>query len=72
VGRFVTAYGKEKSNQIRIIYAYFFELEIMDTKVKETKLLGSLMPSHPDLIPIIQNFREKYNIPEISLVVLRV
>ena len=35
--------------------------------MKETKLLGTLMPSHPDLIPIIQAFREKYNLPEISL-----
>jgi len=38
----------------------------MDTKMKETKLLGSLMPSYPDLIPILQNFKEKYNIPELT------
>jgi len=34
--------------------------------MKESKLLGTLLPSHPDLIPIIQAIREKYNLPEIS------
>jgi hypothetical protein len=59
-------------NQIRMGFANIDTLEIMDTKIKETKLLGSLIPSHPDLIPIIQNFKEKYNIPEINPGVLRV
>jgi hypothetical protein len=34
--------------------------------MKETKLLGSLLPSHPDAIPIIEKIREKYQLPEIS------
>jgi hypothetical protein len=34
--------------------------------MKETELLGTLLPSHPDFIPILQAIREKYNLPEIS------
>jgi hypothetical protein len=34
--------------------------------MKEAQFLGSLLPSHPNLIPIIQAIREKYNLPEIS------
>lgn len=34
--------------------------------MKETKLLGSLMPSHPDAKPIIDTLRKKYQLPEIS------
>jgi hypothetical protein len=34
--------------------------------VKETKFLGTLLPSHPDFFPIIYAIREKYNFPEIS------
>jgi hypothetical protein len=34
--------------------------------MKETKLLGKLMPGHPDLFPIIENIREKYQIPEVD------
>jgi hypothetical protein len=34
--------------------------------MKESKFLGTLLPSHPDLIPIVQAMREKYNLPEIS------
>ncbi len=33
--------------------------------MKESKLLGALLPSHPDLVPIIEAVREKYNLPEI-------
>ena len=35
--------------------------------MKETLFLGTLLPSHPDLLPIVQAIREKYNLPEISL-----
>jgi len=35
--------------------------------MKESKLLGALLPSHPELIPIIRDVREKYKLPEISL-----
>ena len=31
----------------------------------ESKLLGTLLPSHPDLFPILERIREKYLIPEI-------
>ena len=34
--------------------------------MKESKFLGSLLPSHPDLIPIIDTIREKYRLPEVS------
>jgi len=34
--------------------------------MKESKFIGTLLPSHPDLTPIIQAIREKYNLPEIS------
>ncbi len=33
--------------------------------MKETQFLGTLLPSHPDIRPIIQKIREKYGIPEI-------
>ncbi|HCC79395.1 MAG: hypothetical protein A2X25_06715 [Chloroflexi bacterium GWB2_49_20] len=31
-----------------------------------TTLFSSLLPSYPDLLPIIQEIREKYNIPEVG------
>jgi hypothetical protein len=34
--------------------------------MKETQLLGKLMPGHPDIFPIIENIREKYQIPPID------
>jgi hypothetical protein len=34
--------------------------------MKESKLFSSLLPSNPDLLPIIQAVREKYNLAEIS------
>jgi hypothetical protein len=34
--------------------------------MNEIKLLSSLLPGHPDFQRILQNIREKYNIPEIS------
>lgn len=34
--------------------------------MKEAKFLGDLLPSHPDLVPIIEATREKYNLPEIG------
>lgn len=33
--------------------------------MKETELLGKLMPGHPDIFPIIKTIREKYEIPEV-------
>jgi hypothetical protein len=33
--------------------------------MKESELLGKLMPGHPDVLPIIENIREKYQIPEV-------
>ena len=34
--------------------------------MKETLLIGTLLPSHPDFIPILHAIREKYKIPEID------
>jgi hypothetical protein len=34
--------------------------------MKEAQFLGSLLPSHPDLLLIIEAVREKYNLPPIS------
>jgi len=34
--------------------------------MKESQFLGTLLPSHPDFLPIEQSIREKYNLPEIS------
>ena len=34
--------------------------------MKETQFIGALMPSHPDLQPIIQAIREKYQLPEVD------
>jgi hypothetical protein len=34
--------------------------------MKESELLGTLMPSHPDLQPIIQEIRKKYQLPEVD------
>jgi hypothetical protein len=34
--------------------------------MKESQLLGTLLPSLPEFIPILQAIREKYNLPEIS------
>jgi len=34
--------------------------------MQETELISSLLPSHPDILPILQNIRDKYKIPEIS------
>lgn len=34
--------------------------------MKEAKIIGSLMPSHPEFAPIIEEIREKYKLPEIS------
>jgi hypothetical protein len=32
----------------------------------EAKLIGKLLPSHPDLLPIIKEIRAKFDIPEIG------
>ncbi len=34
--------------------------------MQESKLLGTLLPSSPDLLPIIRQMREKYGLPEIG------
>jgi len=33
--------------------------------MKESQFLGTLLPSHPDLQPLIQHLREKYNLHEV-------
>ncbi|MGB8213854.1 MAG: hypothetical protein WCE68_09885 [Anaerolineales bacterium] len=34
--------------------------------MKESQFLGTLLPSHPDFLPIENAIREKYGLPEIS------
>ena len=34
--------------------------------MKESELFGKLFPGHPDLLPIIESIKEKYDIPEIE------
>jgi hypothetical protein len=34
--------------------------------MKESPLLGTLLPSHPDFLPIEEAIREKYNLAEIN------
>ena len=34
--------------------------------MKESQFLGTLLPSHPDFLPIEKAIREKYGLPEIS------
>jgi hypothetical protein len=36
------------------------------TEIIETKIIGSLLPAHEDIMPILKEIREKYQIPEIS------
>jgi len=36
--------------------------------MKEAELLGKLMPGYPDIFPIIENIREKYQLPEVAIV----
>ena len=33
--------------------------------MKESELVGKLLPGHPDVFPIIENIREKCQIPEV-------
>ena len=35
--------------------------------MKESQFIGTLMPSHPDFQPIIQEIREKYRLPKVDL-----
>ena len=35
--------------------------------MKESALLGDLFPSHPEIIPIIRDIREKYQLTEVDL-----
>lgn len=37
-----------------------------ETNMKETKIIGSLLPAHEDIMPVLKEIREKYKIPEIS------
>jgi hypothetical protein len=34
--------------------------------MKESQFIGTLMPSHPDFQPIIEQIREKYQLPEVD------
>jgi hypothetical protein len=35
--------------------------------MKQAVLTGKLLPPHPDILPILNDIREKYQIPPISL-----
>jgi hypothetical protein len=35
--------------------------------MKESRFLGTLLPSHPDFLTIEKAIRERYSLPEISL-----
>ena len=39
-----------------------------ETTMKEAQLFGKLLPTLPEILPIPEEIREKYQIPEISLV----
>lgn len=34
--------------------------------MREALVIGKLLPTHPDILPILLEIREKYKIPEIS------
>ena len=37
-----------------------------ETILKEAQLFGKLLPTHPEILPILEEIREKYQLPEIS------
>ena len=37
-----------------------------ETILKEAQLFGKLLPTHPEILPILEGIREKYQLPEIS------
>jgi hypothetical protein len=34
--------------------------------MKEARIIGKLLPTHPDIFPILVDIREKFDIPDIS------
>jgi len=34
--------------------------------MQESKLLGKLLPTSPDFLPIVQQLRDKYGLPELA------
>jgi hypothetical protein len=38
----------------------------VDANMRESQLLGTLLPSHPNFLPIEKVLRDKYNMPELS------
>jgi hypothetical protein len=41
-------------------------IQLYNNCMKESQFIGSLMPSHPDFQPIIQEIRDKYQLPEVD------
>jgi hypothetical protein len=37
-----------------------------ETGIKGTKVIGSLLPAHEEIMPTLKEIREKHQIPEIS------
>jgi hypothetical protein len=46
-------------------YQHYTSIIYYSCAMKDPQLLGKLIPSHPDLLPIIENIREKCQIPEV-------
>jgi hypothetical protein len=40
----------------------------MISMMKESQFISALMPLHPDFQPIVQEIKEKYNLPEVVIV----
>lgn len=38
----------------------------MKESMKETQLVGKLLPTYPNILPVLLVIKEKHNIPEIS------
>ena len=37
-----------------------------ETTMKEARLFGKLLPTHPDILPVLEEIRENYNIKDIK------
>jgi hypothetical protein len=59
----MTLGGEVQMGISRLFHCQF----ITKDNMKEPKFIGTLMPSHPGFQPIIQEIREKYQLPEVDL-----
>jgi hypothetical protein len=42
----------------------FLKIDIITNDMQETIILGKLLPSHPDTLPILEEIRKKYKLPK--------